>query len=104
MPTVASAHIAVDPGIRGGRPHLAGSRITVADIVLMHVRLGQSLEEVAGRHDLPLAGLHAAMSHYYDHRDEIDRVIEEDEAFQEAFRRGNPSPLQEKLASLGRGE
>jgi uncharacterized protein (DUF433 family) len=104
METVATAHVAVDPAIRGGRPHLAGSRTTVADVALMHLRLGQSLEEIAGKHDLSLAALHAAMAYYYDHRAEIDRAIEEEEAFVQAFRRNNPSPLREKLASLARGE
>ena len=103
METVATAHVAVDPAIRGGRPHLAGSRVTVADVVLMHLRLGRSLEEIAGKHDLPLAALHAAMAYYYDHRAEIDNAIANDDAFQQAFRRDNPSPLREKLASLKRG-
>jgi len=103
METVATAHVAVDPAIRGGRPHLAGSRVTVADVVLMHLRLGRSLEEIAGKHDLPLAALYAAMAYYYDHRAEIDNAIENDDAFQQAFRRDNPSPLREKLASLKRG-
>jgi uncharacterized protein (DUF433 family) len=104
METVATSHIAIDPAIRRGRPHLASSRITVADVVLMHLRLGQSLEEIAGKHDLPLAALYAAMAYYHDHRGEIDRAIEDDDAFVQAFRRNNPSPLREKLASLARGE
>ncbi len=104
METVATAHVAIDPANRGGRPHLAGSRVTVADVVLMHLRLGRSLEEIAGKYDLPLAALHAAMAYYYDHRAEIDNAIEDDDAFQQAFRRDNPSPLREKLASLKRGE
>ena len=102
MPT--AAHIAIDPRVRGSRPHLAGSRVAVADIVVMHLRLAQPLEEIAARYDLPLAALHVAMAYYDDHRDEIDRAIDEDEAFREAFRRGNPSPLLEKLKSLGRAE
>jgi uncharacterized protein (DUF433 family) len=104
METVATGHVAIDPAIRGGRPHLAGSRITVADVILMHLRLGRSLEEIAGKYDLPLAALHAAMAYYYDHRAEIENAVEDDDAFQQAFRRDNPSPLWEKLASLKRGE
>jgi hypothetical protein len=70
----------------------------------MHLRLGQSLEEIAGKYDLPLAAIHAAMAFYYDdHRAEIDKSIEEDRAFAEAFRHDNPSPLQEKLKRLGNG-
>jgi hypothetical protein len=30
--------------MRGGKPRIAGARITVADIVLMHRRLGRALE------------------------------------------------------------
>lgn len=90
-----NGHIEVMPAVRGGKPRLAGTRITVDDVVLMHLRLGQSLEEIAGKYDLSLAAVFSAMAYYYDHRDEVDRRIQEDQAFVEAFRRANPSPLQE---------
>jgi uncharacterized protein (DUF433 family) len=94
-------YLEATPGTRGGRLRVVGTRITVEDIVLMHLRLGLSLPELAGKYDLPLAAVHTALAYYYDHRVEIDRSIEEDEAFEEAFRRNNPSPLQEKLKELG---
>ncbi len=97
MKTRLNRHIETTPRVRGGKPYIAGTRITVADIVLMHLRLGQSLEEIAGKYDLSLAAVHAAMAYYYDHQVEIDRSIEEDATFAEAFRRNNPSPLKEKL-------
>jgi len=100
MVAVAVNHIVSDPSVKGGRPRLADTRIAVADVVLMHLRLGQSLEELAGKYDVSLASLHAAMTYYYDHKDEIDESIREDVAFAEAFRRDNPSLLQEKLAAL----
>ncbi|SRR5712691_1198485 len=103
MVAVIEEHIEINPGIRGGKPHLKGTRMAVADVILMHLRLGQSLEEIAGKYDLSLGALHAAMAYYYDHRTEIDRSIEEDIAFAEAFRRNNISPLQEKLKALGNG-
>jgi uncharacterized protein (DUF433 family) len=68
-------YIDMTSDIRGGRPRLAGTRITVADLVLMHLRLGQSLEEIAGKYALPLAAVYAAMAYYHDHRAEIDRTI-----------------------------
>ncbi len=40
------------------------------------------------------------MAYYFDHRSEIDERIEADEAYAEAFRRRNPSPLQEKLRGV----
>jgi uncharacterized protein (DUF433 family) len=103
MVAVIEEHIEIAPGIRGGKPHIKGTRMTVADIVLLHLRLGQSLEEVAGKYDLPLAAIHAAMAYYYDHRMDIDRSLEDDRAFAEAFRRNNISPLQAKLKALGSG-
>jgi len=93
-------HIEKQPEIRNGQPHLSGSRITVADMVLMHLKLGQSLLEIAGKYNLSLASVYAAMAYYYDHRTEIDRRIESDIAFAEAFRHSNPSPLQQKLREL----
>lgn len=100
---VLNGHIEVMSAVRGGKPHLAGTRITVDDVVLMHYRLGQSLEEIAGKYDLSLAAVFSAMAYYYDHRDEVDRRIQEDQVFVEAFRRANPSPLQEKLQALSHG-
>jgi len=44
-----------------------------------------------------------AMAYYYDHRSEIDRSIEADEAFAEAFGRNNPSLLQARLRVLQSG-
>jgi uncharacterized protein (DUF433 family) len=103
MEATLNRHLETTPGVRGGKPRIAGTRIAVADVVLMHFRLGQSLEEIAGKYDLSLAGLYAAIAYYYDHQREIDQSIEEDVAFAEAFRRNNPSPLQEKLRALNRG-
>ncbi len=96
-------YIEISPGIRGGRPRLASKRITVADVVLMNLRLDLSLEEIAVKYDLPLAAVYSAMAYYHDHRAEIDASIENDRAFVEAFKRNNVSPLQEKLKALKRG-
>ncbi len=100
---VLDRHIEVTPGIRGGKPRIAGTRIAVVDVVLLHLHLARSLEEIAGKYDLPLAGVHAAMAYYYDYRAEIERSLEEDRAFAEAFRHNNPSPLREKLQALSSG-
>jgi uncharacterized protein (DUF433 family) len=50
-----SDYIETTIGTRGGKPRITGTRITVADIVLMHRRLGRALEEISGSYDLPLA-------------------------------------------------
>ena len=100
MNFVLDRHIEITPGVHAGKPRLAGTRITVADIAVMHLRLGQSLAEIAGKYEVSLAAIHAAMAYYYDHRNDVDQSIEEDRAFAEAFRHANPSLLQERMRSL----
>ncbi|GEM_PF-365566 len=99
-PASIDQYIVATSDIRGGKPRIAGTRISVADIVIMHLRLGQSLEEIAVTYDLPLAALYAAMAYYYDHRNDIDKEIEEDRAFAASFRQNHPSRLKEKLEAL----
>ena len=94
---VLEKHIVATSGVRSGKPRLKGTRITVADIATMHLRLGQSLEEIAGDYDLSLAAVHAAMSYYYDHRNEIEAEIAAGIAFAEELKRKTPSRLQQKL-------
>lgn len=103
MQSALDRHIEATPGTRGGRPRIAGTRITVDDLVIMHLHMGQSLPEIVGKYALEPAAVHAAMAYYYDHREEIDRQISEDDAYVEAFKRNNPSPLRDKLRALGRG-
>lgn len=101
MAMVLDGYIELTPEVRGGKPCLSGTRLTVADVVVLHRRLGQSLEEISGKYDLAPSAVYAAMTYYYDHRAEIDQSIDEDAAFGEAFQRNNPSLLQAKLKALG---
>jgi uncharacterized protein (DUF433 family) len=94
---MAIASISTDPTIRGGKPHIADTRIAVADVALMHLKRGLSPEQIAARFDLSLAAVHAAMAYYYDHRDEIDLRTHDDDAYVESLRRQAPSRLQAKL-------
>src|SRR5262249_24204968 len=97
---ILEGHIEKSARVRGGKPRIAGTRITVSDIVIMNLRMGQSLDEIAGKYDLFLAAVHAAMAYYYDHRKEIEQSITDDEAFAKKFQRQNPSLLQAKLKTL----
>jgi uncharacterized protein (DUF433 family) len=103
MEALLTQHLETSPDVRGGKVCLAGTRFAVEDVVLLHLRLGKSLEEIAGTFDLPLAAVHTAMAYYYDRQEEVDRSIEEDLAFAEAFERRNVSPLKEKLKALELG-
>jgi len=95
-----SNYIESTPGTRDGKPRISGTRITVADIVLMHRRLGRALEEISGTYDLPLAAAYAAMAYYYDHKAEIDQSLDEEEGMADAFKKNNASHLRGKLEAL----
>lgn len=90
-------HIEITPGIVGGKPRVAGHRITVENIVIWHERMGKCADEIAAEYELTLADVYAALAYYYDHRAEIDHSMEEDQAFVEALRQQTPSRLLEKL-------
>ncbi len=92
-------HIEVTPGVAGGKPRIAGHRITVQNVVIWHERMGKSADEIATEYDLSLADVYAALAYYFDHRAEIDESIREGEAFVEALREATPSKLSRKLAA-----
>ncbi len=95
--TVLDRHIVVSPGVAGGKPRIAGHRITVQNIVIWHEFMGLSADEIAAEHDITLADVYAALAYYYDHRAEIDESIRADQSFVEELRRVTPSKLMEKL-------
>jgi uncharacterized protein (DUF433 family) len=95
MSVLLDRYIEITPDVRSGRPCIAGTGFTIADLAIKHLELGQPLEEIARKFRLPLAAVYAGIAYYYDHRAEIDARIEADEAFAEAFRRENPSLILE---------
>ena len=86
-------YIEATPGVKGGKPRIAGRRITVA-VATWYLKLGYALEEIASSYELSLDSVHAAIAFYYDHRVEIDRQPREDEEFVETLRQQHPSLLQ----------
>jgi len=102
--SVITKYIEITPGVLGGKPRIAGHRISVAQIAEMYLKMGESIEEIATEYNLSPASVHAAMTYYYEHREEIDRRTTESDAFIEELKRQTPpSPLQEKLREI-RGE
>lgn len=95
--------IEADLNIAGGKPRIAGRRITVQNVAIWHERLGRSADEICSEHDLTLAEVHAALAYYFDHREEIDRSIGKGKAIVEAVRQSTPSTVARKL-SEARGD
>ena len=51
-PKTLDQHIEITPGIAGGKPRIAGHRITVQNIAIWHERLGRSADEIATEYGL----------------------------------------------------
>ncbi|MBN2579284.1 MAG: DUF433 domain-containing protein [Pirellulales bacterium] len=85
--------IEITPGVAGGKPRIAGHRITVQNIAIWHERLGRSADEIAVEYDLSLTEIYAALAYYFSHREEIDRTIAESESFVEEMKRTTPSKI-----------
>ena len=96
-PANASQHIEITPGVCGGKPHITGHRITVANIVIWHERLGKSADEIATEYDLTLADVYAALAYYFDNREAIDESIAKSKALVASLRKKNVSRLAMKI-------
>ncbi len=103
MTAVVDRHIEISADIAGGKPRIAGHRITVQNIVIWHERMGRNIDEICAEYGLTLAEVHAALAYYFDHQDEIDQRIEDDEAFVAMRRERVSSVLQSKRKAPRRG-
>jgi len=69
-----------DPAIRGGRPKIAGTGLTVSRIAAWY-RLGMTPEEIVLEYPhLTLAQVHAALAYYHANREEIETDIAQQES------------------------
>ncbi|WP_299491352.1 DUF433 domain-containing protein [Acaryochloris sp. IP29b_bin.137] len=97
---ILDRHIAIKPGVVGGKPHIAGHRITVQNIAIWHEHLGKSADQICADFKLKSAEVYAALAYYFDHREEIDQSIEKSNLFIASFHQRTPSVLAKKLSNL----
>ncbi len=90
MQAILEQHLEIDDAIRGGKPCLACTRIAVSDVAMMHLRLGQSLEQIAGHYDVSLAALHAAMTYTTIKPTSIERCGRTRLSFRRRRKKGHP--------------
>jgi uncharacterized protein (DUF433 family) len=83
------------------RAYIAGTRIRVQDIYAYAEVHGMSPDEVVTQlPQLTLGQVHAALSYYFDHRQEIQEEIRQDEEFVQSMRAlTGPGPLEQKLST-----
>lgn len=87
QPNIEKCHIEITPGICGGKPRIAGTRIKVSLIFLLTVD-GMSPDEIVGAYPhLTLADVHAALAYYFDHVEAINNEIRESDRFVEEMKR-----------------
>jgi uncharacterized protein (DUF433 family) len=93
-------HIARIPGVCGGKPCIAGTRIRVLDIYVLHELQGRSPDEIIDDFpQLTMADVFAALAYLWDHRDEIVESLRDEQATAERLRPLFPSKLAEKLGT-----
>ena len=69
--------ISTNPDVRGGRPCVAGTGITVADIVIAKVIHMLTPDDIATDYNLSLGQVYAALAYYYEHKNTVDKSIKE---------------------------
>lgn len=75
------------PELRGGRPIVAGTGVSVHRIAGWY-RLGLSPEEIAENYGhLSLAQVHAALAYYHANREEIEGYLRDEETEEDRLRR-----------------
>src|SRR6476660_280328 len=87
MADVIRAHIEVAQGPSGWKARIAGHRIRGQAVAIWPAKLGMSPDEIVHLYPtITLADVHAALAYYWDHRDEIERAIADEDAFVQKFR------------------
>jgi uncharacterized protein (DUF433 family) len=82
------AHITHDPKVLRGRACIDDTRIRVLDIVQL-LNEGKKPEEMLDVFAVPLtlAQVHAALTYYYDHPEEIEESYKESERWEAEYER-----------------
>ncbi|MBN1429797.1 MAG: DUF433 domain-containing protein [Anaerolineae bacterium] len=81
---VSTHHIVKGSGVVGGRPRIAGKRVTVDFVADLFVRQNTPVDEIVTHFSLTPAEIYAALSYYYDHQQEIEDIFLELDAYEEA--------------------
>ncbi|PSQ19725.1 hypothetical protein BRD01_15475 [Halobacteriales archaeon QS_8_65_32] len=79
-------------GVLGGEPRIDGHRISVLQVAEMIYEGGYGSEHIADRLDISLAEVHAALSYYYEHPDEMDAFREHHREFEAQLKSESSAP------------
>lgn len=95
-------YIVKTPGVCGGQPRIAGTRIKVKHVYTWVECMGMTPAQVVAEYPhITMAQVHVALAYYWSHCDEIQRDIENEERLVNDLRtKAGPSKIQERLANL----
>lgn len=91
-----SDKIETTPGIVGGQPRIAGTRFSVKQIAVWHEFMGMSADEIATEYNLALSDIYAALSYFFDHREEIMQAIQAEDDLVAELKNRFPSKIAQK--------
>lgn len=100
--TDEKVHITRSEGVCGGKPCVANTRIRVQDIYVWHELQGKSPDEIVN--DLPqltLADVYAALTYFWDHRDDILQDITREDALVAQMKSAYPSKVRRRAEASG---
>lgn len=92
--------IETTPGVVGGQPCIVGTRFTVKQIVVWHEYMGMSADEIATEYNLQLSDIYAALSYFFDHREDVLHSIQAEKDLADALKLRYPSKIK-AAASYG---
>jgi|SRR5882724_5250783 len=100
MSAILETHIELD---EQGRPWIAGANTKVIEVVLDKLAYQWDPEEIHAQHPhLSLAQIYSALAYYYDHKEEMDQAIADQEKRVDArAEQAKDSPGRQKLRELG---
>jgi uncharacterized protein (DUF433 family) len=78
-------HIVRIEGVCGGEPVIDGLRVTVRHVATLYLR-GETLAEIAAALNVTESQTIHALSYYFDHRDEINALIAQEEHAHAGFK------------------
>src|SRR4051794_5034530 len=98
--TSLADYIVKTPGVCGGQPRIAGTRIKVKHVYTWVERMGMTPAQVVAEYPhLTMAQVHAALAYYWSHPDEIHQDIENEEKLAAELKaKAGPSKVQEGQA------
>ena len=86
-------HIVKEPGYCGGKAAIDRTRVRVNNVVFLH-KQGKTTDKILVEYpDLTPAQVHAALTYYYDHQDEIEAELAAEEGSDERHERRKAEAL-----------